>query len=58
MDTEYPPIPTIQTGIRGRCPRCGQGNMFKGFLTLQPKCEVCGLDYSFAAPAYGPAFFV
>ncbi|RUM26620.1 DUF983 domain-containing protein [Rhizobium vallis] len=58
MDTEYPPLPPMQTGIRGRCPRCGQGHMFQGFLTLRPECEACGLDYSFADPADGPAFFV
>ena len=27
-------------------------------MTLAPHCEVCGLDYSFADPADGPAFFV
>ena len=48
----------MKRGFRGRCPRCGQGHMFKGFLTLRPSCEVCGLDYSFADPADGPAFFV
>jgi uncharacterized protein (DUF983 family) len=48
----------MQTGIRGRCPRCGQGHLFNGFLTLSRKCEACGLDYSFADPADGPAFFV
>jgi uncharacterized protein (DUF983 family) len=48
----------MQTGIRGRCPRCGQGHLFNGFLTLNTKCEACGLDYSFADPADGPAFFV
>ena len=58
MDTEWPPLPPMQTGIRGRCPRCGQGHLFKGFLTLGTKCEACGLDYSFADPADGPAFFV
>lgn len=58
MDTQYPPLPPAQTGIRGLCPRCGQGHMFNGFLTLKPTCEVCGLDYSFADPADGPAFFV
>ena len=58
METEYPPLPPLQTGIRGRCPRCGQGHMFKGFLTLQPECEVCGLDYSFADAGDGPAVFV
>ena len=58
MNETYPPLPPMQTGIRGRCPRCGQGHLFKGFLTLAPQCEACGLDYSFADPADGPAFFV
>lgn len=57
-DARYEPLPPFQTGIRGHCPRCGKGHMFKGFLTLRPACEVCGLDYSFADPADGPAFFV
>ncbi|MDP9838877.1 uncharacterized protein (DUF983 family) [Neorhizobium huautlense] len=57
-EARYEPLPPFQTGIRGRCPRCGKGHMFKGFLTLRPACEVCGLDYSFADPADGPAFFV
>jgi len=44
-------------GIRGLCPRCGQGRIFDGFLKLAPRCNACGLDYSFADPADGPAFF-
>jgi uncharacterized protein (DUF983 family) len=58
MDTEWPPLSPMETGIRGRCPRCGQGHLFNGFLTMRPSCEACGLDYSFADPADGPAFFV
>ncbi|SMC71168.1 DUF983 domain-containing protein [Rhizobium sp. RU36D] len=58
MESQYPPLPPMETGIRGRCPRCGQGHLFKGFLTLKPRCEVCDLDYGFADPADGPAFFV
>ncbi|MBW6422245.1 DUF983 domain-containing protein [Rhizobium sp. XQZ8] len=58
MYTEWPPLSPTETGIRGRCPRCGQGHLFKGFLTMRPSCEACGLDYSFADPADGPAFFV
>jgi uncharacterized protein (DUF983 family) len=58
VETHYPALSPISTGIRGRCPRCGKGHLFNGFLTLAPKCEVCGLDYSFADPADGPAFFV
>ncbi len=48
----------IPTGLRGRCPRCGKGHVFKGFLSLAPRCEVCDLDLGFADTADGPAFFV
>ncbi|MDF2997901.1 MAG: hypothetical protein K0R27_3538 [Xanthobacteraceae bacterium] len=57
-ETRWPKLSPAETGIRGRCPRCGQGRLFRGFLTLAPRCESCGLDYSFADPADGPAFFV
>lgn len=56
-DKQWPRLSPISTGVRGRCPRCGQGHLFQGFLTLRPSCEACGLDYSFADPADGPAFF-
>ena len=48
----------ILTGLKGLCPRCGKGHVFTGFLTLRPKCEVCGLDLTFADTGDGPAFFV
>jgi len=48
----------IATGVRGLCPRCGQGHIFQGFLKVRDHCEVCGLDYGFADPADGPAVFV
>ena len=41
-----------------RCPRCGKGKLFRGFLTLRPRCEVCGLDYCFADAGDGPAVFI
>ncbi|WP_242443451.1 DUF983 domain-containing protein [Sphingobium sp. LB126] len=65
-----PPLPTVEDGQRwkrlspvetgpfGRCPRCGEGHIFHGFLTLRDRCEVCGLSYDFADPADGPAVFV
>ena len=58
MSRSWPRLSPLKTGLRGRCPRCGEGHLFAGFLTLAPRCEVCGLDYSFADPADGPAFFV
>lgn len=54
----FVPLSPVATGLRGRCPRCGEGHLFSGFLTLAPRCEKCGLDYRFADPADGPAFFV
>ena len=55
---DWPRLSPFECGIKGCCPRCGQGRLFDGFLKLAPRCEVCGLDYSFADPADGPAFFV
>jgi uncharacterized protein (DUF983 family) len=49
---------TLQAGLTCRCPRCGEGHLFSGFLTVAPRCDACGLDFSFADPADGPAFFV
>jgi uncharacterized protein (DUF983 family) len=51
------PLP-IARGLRGRCPRCGEGRLFQGFLTLRPACENCGLDFTFADAGDGPAVFV
>lgn len=45
-------------GVKCRCPRCGRGRLFTGFLTLAPACENCGLDYGFADAGDGPAVFV
>jgi uncharacterized protein (DUF983 family) len=52
------PLSPLMTGIRGRCPRCGEGKLFAGLLKLAPACDHCGLSYAFADPADGPAFFV
>jgi uncharacterized protein (DUF983 family) len=48
----------IAKGLLGRCPRCGEGHLFQGFLTLRPRCERCGLDFNFADAGDGPAVFV
>ena len=57
-DPQYPRLSTIKTGLACRCPRCGEGALFKGYLTLRDACPNCGLSYAFADPADGPAFFV
>jgi uncharacterized protein (DUF983 family) len=45
-------------GIACRCPRCGKGKLYAGFLTLAPRCESCGLDYAFIDSGDGPAIFI
>ena len=57
-ERSWPPLSPFSTGLAGRCPRCGQGRLFAGYLALAPACEVCGLDLSPADSADGPAFFV
>ncbi len=54
----YPPVEPFAAGFRGRCPRCGEGRLFDGYIAVKPSCGVCGLDYSFADSADGPAVFV
>ena len=48
----------VSASLAGRCPRCGEGKLFDGFLTVRPKCQSCGLDYNFADAGDGPAVFV
>ncbi|RWH82880.1 MAG: DUF983 domain-containing protein [Mesorhizobium sp.] len=54
----WPPIVPISAGLHGRCPRCGEGRLFSGFLTVGRRCANCGLDYSYADAGDGPAVFV
>ena len=57
-DDEYAPQSPYATGLAGRCPRCGEGKLFKGFIDVAPRCEVCGLDLKFADAGDGPSVFV
>jgi uncharacterized protein (DUF983 family) len=58
MSIEAGPVErAIVRGIRGRCPRCGEGTLYSGLLGLKPACDKCGLDFSFADAGDGPAVF-
>jgi uncharacterized protein (DUF983 family) len=37
---------SIKRGFRGRCPRCGQGKLFRAFLKVDTNCSVCDLDFT------------
>ena len=48
----------ILAGLACRCPECGKGPLFTGFLKVRPKCEACGMDLSRADSGDGPAVFI
>ena len=51
-------VSPFAAGFACRCPRCGEGQLYSGFLKVAPRCEVCGLDLKFADSGDGPAVFV
>jgi uncharacterized protein (DUF983 family) len=48
----------LAAGLAGRCPRCGRGRLFRGFLTVTARCEACGLDLSTQDSGDGPVAFI
>ncbi len=36
----------LKRGFRGRCPRCGEGKLFRAFLKVADHCSVCWLDFT------------
>jgi uncharacterized protein (DUF983 family) len=61
MSDPMPEATLLQSALRGiacRCPRCGEGKLYAGFLTLAPRCAVCDLDYAFIDVGDGAAVFI
>jgi uncharacterized protein (DUF983 family) len=52
------PSPPLLAGIAGRCPRCGQGRLFRGLLSVRDRCEFCDLDFSAQDSGDGPVAFI
>ena len=51
-------ISHFRAGFTGRCPRCGEGALYDGFLNVADGCTACGLDYSGQNSGDGSAFFI
>lgn len=49
---------SVLRGLACKCPACGRGKLFSGYVGLRPRCSGCGLDYAFADTGDGPAVFV
>src|SRR5262249_17439662 len=37
---------SVKRGFRGRCPRCGEGKLFRAFLKVDDRCSVGELDFT------------
>lgn len=53
---DRPVWPALRHGWRRRCPCCGQGTLYHGYLTLRQECPVCDTDLSHARADDGPAY--
>jgi uncharacterized protein (DUF983 family) len=55
------PVPPLGTalcrGLAGRCPACGRGRLFHGFLRVVPQCESCGAPLGLARADDAPPYF-
>jgi uncharacterized protein (DUF983 family) len=56
-DAKRPAVDPVTAAVTARCPRCGQGPLFRGPLTLRERCSSCNLDYKFIDTGDGPAVF-
>jgi uncharacterized protein (DUF983 family) len=54
----FTPVSVAHAAFACRCPRCGEGRLFTGVLTVRPSCPACGLDLSAQDAGDGPAVFV
>jgi len=52
------PAHPLLWGALGRCPNCGSGPLFEGFLGVAAQCSACGYDLRAADSGDGPAVFV
>ena len=48
----------LAAALKGSCPRCGQGRLFKAWVTFAPRCRACGLDFDSFNVGDGPAAFL
>ena len=50
MAPNYPAQDPVAVALKGACPRCGEGRLFKGAFSLsfRERCAACGLDHAAA----------
>jgi uncharacterized protein (DUF983 family) len=56
--TEHSLKTDLMRGLRGRCPNCGEGHIFRSFLKVADTCEVCGEELFHQRADDFPAYLV
>ncbi|WP_420479560.1 DUF983 domain-containing protein [Brevundimonas sp. FT23028] len=51
-------IDPIRAGLLCRCPNCGEGRLYAGFLKVVDRCEVCAFDFTRLNTGDGAAIFI
>lgn len=56
--SDWPRQSPLDVALRGRCPRCGRGKLFRGLLGVVDRCPTCDLDLRGHDAGDGPAVLV
>lgn len=48
--------PAVRNGLRTKCPRCGEGDLLRGYLKVRDHCPVCDLELYHQRADDGPAY--
>ncbi len=51
-------LQSVLRGLRGRCPNCGRGHMFRNFLKVSDDCSACGEELFHHRADDFPAYLV
>ncbi len=55
-EEDRPTKPAILRGFRRRCPNCGEGGLFRGYLKVADRCPVCREELFHHRADDGPAY--
>jgi uncharacterized protein (DUF983 family) len=53
-----PAVSMLAAALLCRCPRCGQGKLYVGLVSVAPRCPACCLDLRAHDAGDGPTVFV
>lgn len=47
----------LLNGLKCKCPSCGKGSVFDGYLTIQDQCSACGQEFHHHQADDAPPYF-